>query len=269
MFNVMYEKSDVLKSWFATSIERRKELLTYKDTNLIALVNCINTSLVLAANSSKSRYEVLESIDTYWTEPIYMQIKPSLVKGLKFFKLLQDKYPSFLEGKKVLYINQNDYIKIFDTETSTWENFQLIICRLIEQGFLLSHFEKLNLIAEKATQLILDSELKLKQKAQKIKEKVPEKPWFDSEDFLVEISSDNSTDTDEKDLNYIFYESEFFNSKSHTIRKYYSTKTLDWDEEVNEILNQAYYEFYPFEYLPNFPVVRYYTHPNRCYLQDN
>ena len=66
MFSILYEKSDVLNSWLSTSVDRRKELLTYKDSNLITLVNCINTSLILSAsNAAKENYEVLECIDMY------------------------------------------------------------------------------------------------------------------------------------------------------------------------------------------------------------
>lgn len=275
MLSVNYGKLEILKTWLNTPIEKRKELLTYKESSLISMVNCINTSLVFAANESKKgSFEVLECIDTYWTEPIYMQIKPNFVKGLRLVNLLQDKHKQFLQGKKTLFLDQSEYSKIFDGEIKSWEDFQLAMCKIIEQAFLLAHYYKLKDLSDKATLEILQVDIKEKAQQQKKKQKSPvkkEKNWCDYESFCVEISSDKATDIDEKDADdLLFFDINTCGGKSHILRKYYSTVSLDWDPEVNEIINQAYYELHPFEYLSTCPVVRYYKTPAQYYFpQDN
>ena len=288
--NVSYQKSEVLKNWLNTPVKVRKDLLTYKDSNFIAIVNCINTSLALGANDEiKSTYEVLECIDTYWAEPIYMQIKPNFVKGLRLPNLLQDKYPQFLQGKKSLFLDQKEYTKIFDDRINSWECFQLAMCKIIEQAFLTVHFHRLEVSSDKAALKIieidtLEKEKKLRKQKPKIARKeqecikleeiLPEclekdKEWCNFENFLVEISSDKSTDIDEKDgSEMMLFDINTIGARSHAIRKYYSSMSIEWDAEVNHILNQAYYELHPFDYLAAYPVVRYYSHPQKYYLQN-
>ncbi|OMJ86292.1 hypothetical protein SteCoe_12204 [Stentor coeruleus] len=271
MLNVCYEKTEVIKTWLSASVEIRKELLTFKDSNLIALVNCINTSLVLAANNTtKTSYEILESIDTYWTEPICMQIKPGLLKGQKLISMLQDKYPQFIQGKKTLYLDSNDYIKLLDSEFKTWEAFQFAMCKIIEQAFLTLYYQRLSKLADKAAKEILEPEAKKKKKKKKTKQ--IEEPWFDCEKFFVEIksdiSTDISTDIDDKELNeMLFFDINSLGGKSWAMRKYYANIALPWDNEVQEIINQSYYEMYPLEYWQNCPIVRYYYPPN--YMHPN
>lgn len=63
---VKYGRSEVLNSWFESSLNIRKDLLTFKDENLITLINYVNTSLMLtSADQLKDDYELLGLMDTY------------------------------------------------------------------------------------------------------------------------------------------------------------------------------------------------------------
>ena len=274
MLHVSYDKGEVLKTWLNTKIEKRKELLTFRESNLIAIVNCINASLVLTANGIKGNFENLESIDTYWSEPMHMQIKPSFVKGLKLVNVLQEKYSQFLIGKKCLFLDQNEFAKFFDGEIDNWESFQFAICKLIEQAFLIAHYYKLKELSDKAAVEILELDLiesKKKKKNKGKKEKnICEEPWCDVESFFVEISSDKSTDIDDKEIfDTIWFDINAIGGRSYAIRKYYASVSLDWDYEVNQIINQAYFESHPFEYLSTYPVVKYYDYSANYFLHNN
>ena len=191
-----------------------------------------------------------------------MQIKPKLVKGLKLVSLLEQKYQQFAQGKKVLYLDQNEYIKLFNHEANSWDTFQLIMCKLIEQAFLTAHFDKLKDLSDKAAMAILDMKTKKQKKGKNKKKKlIKEEPWFDSENLLFSINDDD------KDFDQLLYNLGIEGSKSHEIRKFYSGIAMEWDDEVNLILDQAYYETNPFLYVPSYPVARYYSYPQKYYFQ--
>lgn len=261
MLTVTYDSKEVLKTWLSLSIEKRKNLLTFKDSNLITIVNCINTTLVLTANdSTKRNYEILESIDTYWTEPYCMKIKPALVKGQKLITLLQSKYPEFLQSPKTLYLDPSDYSKLIDTENKTWDQFQISVCKLIEQAFLTAHFTRLSEISKKVANEMM------KKPKEKTEKKVKEEPFFDPKNFVVEIGSDYSTDIDEDLSELMLFDVNCIGGKSYKLRKYYANVSLEWDEEVSCLMDRVYYETHPFEVLESLPIVKYYESINEVYF---
>lgn len=253
MLTVTYDSKEVLKTWLSLSLEKRKELLTFKDSNLITIVNCINTTLVLTANECiKGNYEILESIDTYWTEPFCMQIKPTLVKGQKLIALLQSKYPEFLQSSKTLFLDPADYSKLFDAENKSWDQFQIAVCKLIEQAFLTAHFNKLSEISKKVANEMM------KKPQEKIEKKNKDEAFFDPKNFVVEIGSDHSTDIDEDLEEVLLFDVNCIGAKSYKLRKYYANVSLEWDEEVSCLIDRAYYETHTFESLDRLPIVKYY-----------
>ena len=266
MLTVTYSKPEVIKTWLSLAIEKRRELLSFKDTDLITLVNFINTSLVLTANEClKGTYEILESIDTYWTEPFSMKIKPALIKGKKLIHLLESKYSDFLLGSKQLYLDPSDHRKIFETGLNTWDSFQLAVCKLIEQAFLTAHFNKLSEISRKAAVEILKKSEGKKANGKNVtevkdvKDMEDKEEWFDLKDFIVDIGSDISTDIDEKDLNEILlFDVNCCGGKSYKLRKFYANVAMEWDNEVVKLLDQEVFGNHSLDELANLPIVAYY-----------
>ena len=263
MLTVTYSKPEVIKTWLSTSIDKRRDLLTFKDTDLITLVNFINTSLVLTANEClKGTYEILESIDTYWTEPFCMKIKPTLLKGQKLISLLESKYLDFLIGSKPLHLDDYDNRRLFETGLNTWHSFQTAVCKLIEQAFLMAHFNKLSEISRKAAFEILNTSEGKKGNRKEIKntkENEGKEEWFDLKDFVVEIGSDISTDIDEKDMNEILlFNVDCSGGKSYQIRKFYANVAMEWDDEVVNLMDREIFATHSLDELANLPIVAYY-----------
>jgi hypothetical protein len=192
-----------------------------------------------------------------------MKIKPGLLKGQKLINLLESKYQDFLIGVKVLHLDPSDLRKIFETSITTWDLFQLTVCKLIEQAFLTAHFSKLSDLARKAA-----FEIQKEEKNKEIKEKKTKVEgenegfyeWFDPKCFLVDICSDISTDVDEKDLNELLFDLSCVGGKSFRLRKYYASVTAEWDEEVGNLIDREIYASQPFEDWAKLPIVAYYDY---------
>lgn len=229
--NFDFDKRDVLHSWLQTPIRRRKELLTFTDARLCQAINLINANLCIKAQEDADHsYELLECLETVWTEPMYMQVKASYVKGMKLIKLLEATYPDFLQGLKRLL--KDDLIKIFNPRPeTTWRDFEVMVCKLLEQTFLMCHYESLEILSSKVAASLLCLAPKKRQ--------TKPKPAFILDNLVIdfsEVSTQANTDADEES---VFMSEDFSGSYSYRMRKQYSHKEIIEDEDMDEIRRLA------------------------------
>ncbi|CAG9332438.1 unnamed protein product [Blepharisma stoltei] len=228
---VNYSKPEILATWFESSINQRKDLLTYRDENLITLINYVNTSLMLtSADQIKDDYELLGLIDTYWSDPAYMQVRPSAIKGNKLTNLISEKYPEFLVGEKVFYNDEGSVVKIFQGEIKSWKHFQLSICMLLEQSFLKCHYTKLTNQAEKIAQKLLCHEkVPIKKKKDKVE--------IENPPIIYDACNVRKQSVEKETLKNLNCEEIALSEKSISLTNDTSQESTDSCNEVQNIIN--------------------------------
>lgn len=236
---VHYPKELVLDTWLNTSIAQRQQRLTYRHSVLVGAIQALNFSLSLKQTMEMEApgktFPVLESMETCWTDPVYIQIKEKMVKGRGLVQLLEERGELFLEGKKVLYREEGDWAKFFAQGASTWEQFEQMIITLLEQSFLKTHYDKCELEASK-TALVLMSPQK---PTDKKKKKRPTQPFcqYDRDNLVIDLCSETSTDTDLDPADYLL-EASISGSRSYHIRRKYMERKLEISAEMLAIIRE-------------------------------
>mmetsp|Transcript_26201 Transcript_26201/g.46761 ORF Transcript_26201/g.46761 Transcript_26201/m.46761 type:complete len:267 (-) Transcript_26201:40-840(-) len=245
-----FDKRDVMHSWLQTPVKRRKEYLTFTDSSLCQAINLINANLCIKAQEDANHsYELLECLETVWTEPMYMQVKESYVKGMKLVKLLDATYPEFLQGQKRLL--KDDVIKIFNAKAETsWRDFEVMVCKLLEQVFLTCHYESLEILSSKVAASLLNLAPKRRQ--------TKPKPAFIFDNLIIDFSEAPTQANTDADEETVFMGDDVSGSHGYRLRKQYSHKEIVEDDDMDDMRRVACQDWYNPLDLENLAVVRDY-----------
>ena len=212
--------------------KERQKRLTFKDQKLISVIQSINSSLILrqalGGETGAKSFPILESMETCWTDPIYIQIKEKYVKGRTLLRLLEERSPSFLHPPKALYLQEGDLSSLFTPCANTWEDFEAMVVSLLEQAFLRAHYEKVEIEAEKTAVGLMT----VQKGCEKKKKKRPLFSQYDLENLVVDLSSETSTDTDVDPADLLFFDASMTGSRSYHTRLKYRDRKLDISAEM-------------------------------------
>jgi len=236
---VHYPKDLVLETWLSTSIAQRQQRLTYRHSALVSAIQALNFSLSLKQTMEMEApgrsFPVLESMETCWTDPVYIQIKDRMVKGRGLVQLLEERGELFLQGRKTLYREEADWARLFTPAASTWEQFEQMIVSLLEQSFLKAHYDKHELEASKTALSLMSFQKPLDKK----KKKRPVQPFtqYDRDSLVIDLGSETSTDTDLDPADYLL-EATISGSRSYHIRRKYKERKLEISAEMLSIIRE-------------------------------
>jgi hypothetical protein len=224
------DKRDVLHSWLQTPVKRRKEYLTFPDPALCQAINLMNAHLCVKAQEDTAQsFELLECLETVWTEPLYMQVKPTIIKGLRLFKLLEATYAEFLQGPKRLL--KEEVITVFDLKTeTTWRDFEVKVCQLLEQAFLRCHYESLETLSSKVAASLLNLAPKNKHKP---------KPPYILDNLLINFSGASTQTNTDADEESAFMGEDMTGSHSYRLRRHYRDREVIEDDDMLDMRRHA------------------------------